>query len=33
LLSNSVPTAFGAVGIPVKAVSIELGLTDPKTAQ
>lgn len=25
LLSNSVPTAFGAVGIPVKAVAIEIG--------
>lgn len=30
LLSNSVPTAFGAVGIPVKAVAIELGLVDLK---
>ena len=25
LLSNSVPTAFGAVGVPVKAVAIEIG--------
>ena len=28
LLSNSVPTAFGAVGIPVKAIAIEIGHTD-----
>ncbi|POY36992.1 lactate permease [Solitalea longa] len=28
LLSNSVPTAFGAVGIPVKAVAIEIGHTN-----
>lgn len=28
LLSNSVPTAFGAVGIPVKAVAIEIGHAD-----
>lgn len=28
LLSNSVPTAFGAVGIPVKAVAIEIGFAD-----
>jgi lactate permease len=25
LLSNSVPTAFGAVGVPVKAIAIEIG--------
>lgn len=25
LLSNSVPTAFGAVGVPVKAVAVEIG--------
>lgn len=28
LLSNSVPTAFGAVGIPVKAIAIEIGQAD-----
>ncbi|MGL2988473.1 L-lactate permease [Flavobacterium sp. RSSA_27] len=28
LLANSVPTAFGAVGVPVKAVAIEIGATD-----
>ncbi|KFC59745.1 lactate permease [Flavobacterium gilvum] len=28
LLSNSVPTAFGAVGIPVKAIAIEIGHPD-----
>lgn len=28
LLSNSVPTAFGAVGIPVKAMAIEIGESD-----
>jgi len=28
LLSNSVPTAFGAVGIPVKAIAIEIGFAD-----
>ncbi|MGG7034151.1 MAG: L-lactate permease [Flavobacterium sp.] len=28
LLSNSVPTAFGAVGIPVKAIAIEIGHAD-----
>ncbi|HSC54753.1 MAG TPA: L-lactate permease [Phnomibacter sp.] len=28
LLSNSVPTAFGAVGIPVKAVAAEIGFHD-----
>ncbi|SHF81134.1 lactate permease [Flavobacterium fluvii] len=28
LLSNSVPTAFGAVGIPVKAIAIEIGHSD-----
>ncbi len=28
LLANSVPTAFGAVGVPVKAVAIEIGSAD-----
>lgn len=28
LLSNSVPTAFGAVGIPVKAIALEIGQTN-----
>ncbi len=28
LLANSVPTAFGAVGIPVKAIAIEIGQTN-----
>jgi lactate permease len=28
LLANSVPTAFGAVGIPVKAIAIEIGETN-----